>query len=123
LNTHLDPIKHIFDKYNQTSLNFSQFKHIIETIATLEHSTNTINEYGITENHILIILEKIRPHLPTNVAKKNITRITNKLFKAIGDESPIEEPSDIIDSHQYTKMQVTTLKKILYKVKYYIQTK
>lgn len=89
LDTHLDPIKHIFDKTNQTSVNFLQFKHIIENIATLEKPLDIIHEYETTGNHILTILEKIRPLLITN-AKNNITRITNKLFKAIGDEAHIE---------------------------------
>ncbi|CAI6350579.1 unnamed protein product [Macrosiphum euphorbiae] len=87
LDTHLDPISHIFNEHNHTNLNFSQFKHIIEIIATLDHPLDTIHEYETTGNHILELLEKIRPSLLTVKAKNNITRITNKLFKAIDNEA------------------------------------
>ncbi|KAL5234050.1 hypothetical protein ACI65C_001460 [Semiaphis heraclei] len=63
LDTHLDPINQIFSEHNHTSLNFSQFKHIIEIIATLDHPLDTIHEYETTGNHILVLLEKIKPSL------------------------------------------------------------
>lgn len=90
LDTHLDPISQIFSEHNHTSLNFSQFKHIIEIIATLDHPLVTIHEYGTTGNHILDLLEKIKPSLLTAKAKNNITRITNKLFKAMDNEASME---------------------------------
>ncbi|KAL4104518.1 hypothetical protein QTP88_019813 [Uroleucon formosanum] len=90
LDTHLDPISQIFNEHNHTSLNFPQFKHIIEIIATLDHPLETIHEYETTGNHILELLEKIRPSLLTVKAKNNITRITNKLFKAIDNEASID---------------------------------
>lgn len=86
MDTHLDPISHIFDEHNQTSLNFPQFKPIIEIIATLDHPLEAIHEYGITGDLILALIEKIRPSILTNIAKNNMTRITNKLFKAIENE-------------------------------------
>lgn len=56
LDTHLDPISQIFNEHNHTSLNFPQFKHIIEIIATLDHPLETIHEYETTGNHILELL-------------------------------------------------------------------
>jgi len=57
LDTHLDPITHIFEEHYLTSLNFKQFKHIIEIIATFEHPLDTIQEYETTENHIFELFE------------------------------------------------------------------
>ncbi|VVC39001.1 Endonuclease/exonuclease/phosphatase,Zinc finger, CCHC-type, partial [Cinara cedri] len=76
LDTHLEPISHIFEQHNQARLNFAQFKHIIETIATLEHPLDIIQEYEIEGNYKLELLEKFRPFLLTSKAKNNITRIT-----------------------------------------------
>jgi len=90
LDTHLDPTSQIFNEHNHTSLNFSQLKYIIEIIATLDHPLDTIHEYKTTGNHILELLEKIRPSLLTVKAKNNITRITNKLFKAIDNEASMD---------------------------------
>jgi len=90
LDTHLDPISQTFNEHNHTSLNFSQFKHIVEIIATLDHPLDTIHEYETTGHHILELLEKIRPSLLTVKAKNNITRITNKLFKAIDNEASMD---------------------------------
>ena len=47
------------------------------------NSTRNHLWHGIIENDILKILEIIRPFLNTSQAKNNITRISNKLFKAI----------------------------------------
>jgi len=93
LDTHLDPISQIFNEFNHTSLNFSQFKHIIEMIATLDHPLDTIHEYETTGNHIMELLEKIRPSLLTVKAKNNITRITSKLFKALENEASMDASS------------------------------
>lgn len=90
LDTHLDPISQIFSEHNHTSLNFPQFKHIIEIIATLDHPLDTIHEYETTGHHILELLEKIKPFLLTVKAKNNITRITNKLFKAMENEAHMD---------------------------------
>jgi len=100
LGTHLDPISQIFNEHNHTSLNFSQFKHIIEIIATLDLPLDTIYEYETTVNHILELLEKIRPSLLTVKAKNNITRVTNNLiFKAIYNEAPMD--SSEAESYTY----------------------
>ncbi|KAE9528624.1 hypothetical protein AGLY_012199 [Aphis glycines] len=99
LDTHLDPISHIFEEHNHTNLSFSQFKHIIEIIATLDHPIDTIHEYETTGNDIMELLEKIRPSLQTSKAKNNITRITSKLFKALENEA-IREAS-ATDSDTY----------------------
>jgi len=99
LDTHLDPISQIFNEHNQTSLNFSQFKHIIEIIATLDHPLDTIQEYETTGIHILDLLEKIRPSLLTVKAINNITRITNKLYKALDNEASMD--ASAADSDTY----------------------
>jgi hypothetical protein len=99
LDTHLDPISHIFEEHNQTSLNFAQFKQITEIIATLEHPLDTIHEYETTGNHIFDLLERIRPSFLTTKAKNNITRITSKLFKAIENEAFVKASSN--DSNTY----------------------
>lgn len=103
LDNHLDPIKHIFDNVSQTGINFLQFKYVIENITTSEHPLDSIHGYGTTGKHILTILEMIRPFLSSNIAKNNLTRISNKLFKVTENEDHTKELE--IDSDTNSNIQ------------------
>jgi hypothetical protein len=91
LDTHLKPIKHLFEDKTQFNISFDQFTYIIENILKQDNPLNAIKEYGIDGNEIISIIETTRPYLTTKIAKNNYTRIANKMFKALDIET-ITEP-------------------------------
>ncbi len=83
LDSHLEPIKHLFDDKTKFKISFDQFTHIIENIHKQDNPLNMIHEHGLEGNEIITIFENTRPYLTTKIARNNYTRITNKIFKAL----------------------------------------
>lgn len=84
LDSHLESIKHLFDDKTKFKISFDQFTHIIENIHKHDNPLNIIQEYGLEGNEIITILEITCPYITTKIARNNFTRITNKIFQAIG---------------------------------------
>lgn len=87
LDSHLEPIKYLFDDKTKFKIPFDQFMHIIENIHKQDNPLNIIHEYVLEGSEIILIFEITRPYLTTKIAKINNTRIANKLFKALDIET------------------------------------
>jgi hypothetical protein len=90
LDSHLESIKHLFDDKTKFKISFDQFMHIIENIHKQDNPLNIIQEYGLEGSEIITIFEITRPYLTTKIARNNFTRITNKIFKALGAATTTE---------------------------------
>jgi len=86
----LESIKHLFDDKTKFKISFDQFMHIIENIHKQDNPLNIIQEYGLEGSEIITIFEITRPYLTTKIARNNFTRITNKIFKALGAATTTE---------------------------------